>query len=54
MQKRLSPGCLMKRATPTQARVLAPGEYIPYGAHPVLIADTTVYDATRVEEMLRQ
>ncbi|MCX4732718.1 hypothetical protein [Streptomyces sp. NBC_01363] len=38
----------------TQARILGPGEHIPYGAHPVLIADTTVYGATRVEEMLRQ
>ncbi|MGW2181269.1 hypothetical protein ACWCXX_24850 [Streptomyces sp. NPDC001732] len=35
------------------ARVLAPGEHLPYGAQPVLLADTTVYGATRVEDMLQ-
>ncbi|MFE4539657.1 hypothetical protein ACFRKB_32105 [Streptomyces scopuliridis] len=35
-----------------RARVLAPGEGIPYGAAPVLVADTTVYGATCVEEIL--
>ncbi|MFD4625913.1 hypothetical protein [Streptomyces sp. NPDC058475] len=35
------------------ARVLAVGEPVPYGALPVLVADTTVYGAVRVEEMLR-
>lgn len=36
----------------TRARVMAVGENIPYGAYPVLVADTTVYGATCVEEML--
>jgi hypothetical protein len=36
-----------------RARVLGPQEYIPYGAQPVLVADTTVFGAVRVEEMLR-
>ncbi|MEU4038659.1 hypothetical protein [Streptomyces collinus] len=36
-----------------RARVLGAGEYIPYGAQPVLVADTTVWAALRVEEMLR-
>ncbi|WP_455355940.1 hypothetical protein [Streptomyces sp. SYSU K217416] len=35
-----------------RARVLAPGEYIPYAAAPVLVADTTLHGATRVEETL--
>ncbi len=37
-----------------QARILAPGESLPYGAQPVLLAETTVYGATCVEGMLRQ
>ncbi|MDA5279881.1 hypothetical protein [Streptomyces sp. Isolate_45] len=37
-----------------QARVLGPTEMLPYGAQPVLVADTTVYGATRVEELLRR
>ncbi|NGO40618.1 hypothetical protein [Streptomyces ureilyticus] len=36
-----------------QARVLAAGESVPYGAWPVLLAETTMYGATQVEEMLR-
>ncbi|WP_189602313.1 hypothetical protein [Streptomyces lateritius] len=36
----------------TRARVLATGEPIPYGAQPVLLAETTVYGATCVEELL--
>lgn len=38
----------------TRARILSPGEPIPYGAQPVLLAETTVYGATCVEQMLRQ
>ncbi|MGW3253503.1 hypothetical protein ACWDCX_23455 [Streptomyces fungicidicus] len=34
------------------ARVLAPGEVLPYGTVPVLVTDTTVYGATRLEETL--
>ncbi|WP_143202293.1 hypothetical protein [Streptomyces sp. CB01249] len=36
----------------TRARVLRPGESLPMGAQPVLLADTTVYGATGVENML--
>lgn len=36
----------------TRARVLAPGEYIPYGAVPVLVGDTTLYGVKRLEEIL--
>lgn len=35
------------------ARFLTPGEPIPYGAQPVLLAQTTVWGAIKVEEMLR-
>ncbi|MET8855553.1 hypothetical protein [Streptomyces sp. NPDC004579] len=35
------------------ARLLHPGEGVPYGAHPVLLAETTVYGAVCVEQMLR-
>ncbi|OEJ20838.1 hypothetical protein AR457_41965 (plasmid) [Streptomyces agglomeratus] len=35
-----------------KARILAPGELIPYGAQPVLVSETTLYGATCVEEML--
>lgn len=35
------------------ARLLHPSEPIPYGARPVLLAETTVYGATCVEHMLR-
>ncbi|MEV7535439.1 hypothetical protein [Streptomyces hydrogenans] len=35
-----------------RARVLAAAEAIPYGAHPVLLAETTVYGARQVEETL--
>ncbi|MEU7260607.1 hypothetical protein AB0B21_33075 [Streptomyces rimosus] len=37
-----------------RARILAPGEAIPYGAAPVLISDTTVYGALRVEETVQR
>lgn len=38
----------------TRARVLAPGEVLPYGTAPVLVTDTTVYGVRRLEEtMLR-
>ncbi|MFE7443801.1 hypothetical protein ACFU7X_25510 [Streptomyces chartreusis] len=37
-----------------RARVMAVGETIPYGAQPVLVADTTVYSARGVEEMLQR
>ncbi|MFE1230572.1 hypothetical protein [Streptomyces sp. NPDC058745] len=37
----------------TQARFLATGEPIPYGAQPVLLAESTLYGAMCVEEMLR-
>jgi hypothetical protein len=37
-----------------RARVLAPAEPLPYGAEPVLVAETTVYGATCVEELLRR
>ncbi|GKQ36556.1 hypothetical protein [Streptomyces sp. A012304] len=36
-----------------QARLLHPGEAVPYGARPVLLAETTVYSATCVEHMIR-
>ncbi|MGN9763087.1 hypothetical protein [Streptomyces sp. SD31] len=36
-----------------RARVLAVGEYVPYGSQPVLLAQTTVWGAKCVEEMLR-
>ncbi|MFE7212486.1 hypothetical protein ACFU93_21330 [Streptomyces sp. NPDC057611] len=35
------------------ARMLHPQEPIPYGARPVLLAETTVYGAVCVEHMLR-
>ncbi|MFD7915158.1 hypothetical protein ACFV30_31295 [Streptomyces sp. NPDC059752] len=35
-----------------RARVLGPADSIPYGAQPVLLADTTVYGVKRVEELL--
>lgn len=35
------------------ARMLQPGESLPYGARPVLLAGTTVYGAVSVEHMLR-
>ncbi|MEU2380320.1 hypothetical protein [Streptomyces misionensis] len=35
-----------------RARVMAPGEPVPYGAAPVLLADTTLYGAMRLEETL--
>ncbi|OYP10233.1 MULTISPECIES: hypothetical protein [Streptomyces] len=35
-----------------RARVLAPGEVLPYGTAPVLVSDTTLYGATRLEETL--
>ncbi|APY87576.1 hypothetical protein DCW30_22030 [Streptomyces alfalfae] len=35
------------------ARSLRPGEAIPLGALPVLVADTTVYGTLRVEQMLQ-
>lgn len=35
------------------ARLLHPNEFVPYGARPVLLAETTVYGATCVEHMLR-
>ncbi|MFF4902616.1 hypothetical protein [Streptomyces sp. NPDC001068] len=38
----------------SRARVLGAGEYIPYGAAPVLVADTTLYGATQVEEILQR
>ncbi|WNI20416.1 hypothetical protein [Streptomyces sp. ITFR-16] len=37
-----------------RARILAPHEPIPYGSQPVLVAETTVYGAKRVEELLLQ
>ncbi|MGO1025754.1 hypothetical protein ACTOXX_34840 [Streptomyces rubiginosohelvolus] len=35
-----------------RARVLGPGEHIPYGVAPVLVADTTLHGATRVQDAL--
>lgn len=35
-----------------RARVLAPGEQVPFGVAPVLVADTTLHAATRVQETL--
>ncbi|MEW2417507.1 hypothetical protein AB0953_27820 [Streptomyces sp. NPDC046866] len=37
-----------------RARLLAPGESVPYGTEPVLLAETTVYGAMHVEELLRR
>ncbi|MFE1028322.1 hypothetical protein ACFW5I_27770 [Streptomyces sp. NPDC058818] len=34
------------------ARVLAPGEVLPYGTVPVVVTDTTVYGVQRLEEAL--
>ncbi len=36
-----------------RARVLAPGEVLPYGTAPVLVTDTTLHGVTRLEETLR-
>jgi hypothetical protein len=36
------------------ARVVHPSESIPYGSTPVLLAETTVYGAVCVENMLRE
>ncbi|MFF4330723.1 hypothetical protein [Streptomyces sp. NPDC001591] len=38
----------------TRARVLAPGESLPYGAQPVLLTETTVYGAHCVEALLQR
>ncbi|MEU0287469.1 hypothetical protein [Streptomyces sp. NPDC006147] len=35
-----------------QARVLGPGQVLPYGTVPVLVTDTTVYGVTRLKETL--
>jgi hypothetical protein len=40
-------------ANNARARVLGPGEFIPYGALPVLVGDTTLYGVKRLEELLR-
>ncbi|MEU5483537.1 hypothetical protein [Streptomyces mirabilis] len=37
-----------------RARILAYGEHIPYGASPVLVADTTLYGAQMVEQTLQR
>ncbi|WP_189766211.1 hypothetical protein [Streptomyces xanthochromogenes] len=37
----------------TRARLLQPGGQVPYGAMPVLLAETTVYGAVCVETVLR-
>ncbi|MER6198060.1 hypothetical protein ABT234_11935 [Streptomyces sp. NPDC001586] len=37
-----------------RARVLAPSESIPYGAQPVLLAESTVYGMTCVEQLLQR
>lgn len=37
-----------------RARIMMPGEHIPYGVAPVLVSDTTLHGATRVEETLRR
>ncbi|WP_327332924.1 hypothetical protein [Streptomyces anulatus] len=39
-------------ANGARARILAPGEQVPYGVAPVLVADTTLYAATRVQDTL--
>ncbi|MFY0515998.1 hypothetical protein ACOMD4_37280 [Streptomyces anulatus] len=39
-------------ANGARARILAPGEQVPYGVAPVLVADTTLYAAKRVQETL--
>ncbi|MFD4371091.1 hypothetical protein [Streptomyces sp. NPDC058486] len=36
----------------TRARILAAGEPLPYGAQPVILAETTVYGASCVEGLL--
>lgn len=35
-----------------RARIMAPSEAIPYGAEPVLLAESTVYGMTCVEQLL--
>ncbi|MFD4865270.1 hypothetical protein [Streptomyces sp. NPDC058412] len=37
-----------------RARVLAPSESIPYGAQPLLLAESTVYGLTCVEQLLQR
>ncbi|WP_392892929.1 hypothetical protein [Streptomyces sp. LN699] len=37
-----------------RARVLSPSESIPYGAQPVLLAESTVYGMSCVEQLLQQ
>jgi hypothetical protein len=37
-----------------RARILAPSEAIPYGAQPVLLAESTVYGMTCVEQLLQR
>ncbi|MGW6876044.1 hypothetical protein ACWGVR_10490 [Streptomyces xanthophaeus] len=37
-----------------RARILAPAEAVPYGAQPVLLAESTVYGMTCVEQLLQQ
>lgn len=39
-------------ANGARARILAPGEPIPYAVAPVLVADTTLHAAVRVQETL--
>ncbi|WP_405438510.1 hypothetical protein OG373_13860 [Streptomyces avidinii] len=41
-------------ADDARARVLAPTEPVPYGAQPVLLAESTVYGMTCVEELLQR
>ncbi|GAA1598627.1 hypothetical protein GCM10009678_94610 [Actinomadura kijaniata] len=38
----------------SRARLLSPGESVPYGVEPVLVAETTVYGAMHVEELLHR
>ncbi|MFF3256456.1 hypothetical protein ACFYWP_36995 [Actinacidiphila glaucinigra] len=40
--------------TGSVARLLQANEPIPYGSQPVLVAETTVYGAVCVEQMVRQ
>ncbi|GAA1011515.1 hypothetical protein ACFQWA_27955 [Streptomyces thermogriseus] len=37
-----------------RARVLAPGEVLPYGTIPVVVADMTLYGVKRLEETLQR
>nr|BAW81985.1 hypothetical protein [Streptomyces lavendulae] len=44
---------MLDDGTTGRARVLPPGTALPYGAHPIVLAETTVYGVSCVEAVLR-